>query len=163
MRQNDTSSLASSERHAGWRPRHGDARRTRSGSRNGRHYSPFESCFFVCPQPRPHRGALRFLLCPGRELGVGMRRRSLHRRSAAWLACRSPVRAHPARPSETPAMRMSAQAGVCSAHRGSGCHRLWAHARRQRHRLVGAVFEFDGHEHHFAIAEILQIVHLALA
>src|SRR5438067_1285879 len=30
----------------------------------------------------------------------------------------------------------------------------------ERHRLVGAILELDGHENHFAIAKVFQIVHL---
>ncbi len=37
------------------------------------------------------------------------------------------------------------------------------HPSRQLHRLVGAVFEFNGHKDHFAIAEIFQVVHLEFA
>src|SRR5665811_2615303 len=40
--------------------------------------------------------------------------------------------------------------------------RLRPHALRKLHRLVGAVFELDGHEHHFTVAEIFQVVHLEL-
>src|SRR6185437_2198342 len=40
---------------------------------------------------------------------------------------------------------------------------LRAYAFGQSHRLVGAVFEFDGHEHHFTVAEIFKIVHLERA
>src|SRR5262245_17992141 len=38
-----------------------------------------------------------------------------------------------------------------------------AHVVRHRHRLVGAVEELDGHEHHLPVAEVLQVVHLELA
>ena len=37
---------------------------------------------------------------------------------------------------------------------------MWPNTRGQGHRLVHAVLEFDGHENHFAIAKILQIVNL---
>src|SRR6188474_2723272 len=40
---------------------------------------------------------------------------------------------------------------------------LRPYASRQLHRLVCAVLELDGHENHFAIAEVFQIVHLELA
>src|ERR1039458_6819655 len=40
---------------------------------------------------------------------------------------------------------------------------LRAHAIGQRHRLVGAVFELDGHEHQLAVAKIFQVVHFELA
>src|SRR5262249_57143798 len=43
------------------------------------------------------------------------------------------------------------------------CGGLPAHAFRQRHWLVGALQEFDGHEDHLLVAEILEIVDLELA
>src|SRR6185503_18392086 len=43
----------------------------------------------------------------------------------------------------------------------SGCG-LRPNVRRQSKRLVGALLEFDGHENHVLVAEVLEIVHLEL-
>src|SRR5665213_1020619 len=56
----------------------------------------------------------------------------------------------------------AAAAGVFFKDDCSGCG-LWTHALGQRHRLIGAVFELDGHEHDFMVAKICQIVHFELA
>src|SRR5690242_2934442 len=45
--------------------------------------------------------------------------------------------------------------GLC----GRGLRR---HASRQRQRLIRAILELDGHEDHFAVAQIFEIVHLEL-
>src|SRR5690606_4901816 len=61
------------------------------------------------------------------------------------------------------ARRPASRDGGRSTLGRSGRFGLWTYAFRQPHRLVGAVFELDGHEHHFAVAEILKVVHLELA
>ena len=59
-----------------------------------------------------------------------------------------------------PLPNQRAVAGLAISDLGCG---LWTNTGRERHRFVGAVFELDGHEHHFAVAEVLQIMHLELA
>src|SRR5262249_43962652 len=44
-----------------------------------------------------------------------------------------------------------------------GGRRGVAHRIRQRQRLVRTVEELDGHEHHLAVADVFEVVHLELA
>ena len=71
-----------------------------------------------------------------------------------------------------PALRARSQ--FCSGPadrlaRKTSCNRIGGalgrgpHPCGKRHRLVGAVEEFDGHEDHVLVADIFQIVHLELA
>src|SRR5712691_11044538 len=78
-------------------------------------------------------------------------------RKAAALA--SPWRRRRAGTSDVPEARPGRSIGYCFRL----CCGLLPHAFRQRHRLVGALQELDGHEDHVLVAEIFEVVDLELA
>src|SRR5262245_10558935 len=57
----------------------------------------------------------------------------------------------------------NATAGVWLRKVASGRRGLRSYTYRKRHWFVGAVLELDGHENHFLVAAVLQVVHLELA